>query len=179
MDAISGAASISQLLAYSASSVRYLYRVYTELHSHHSIYHNEQTNVRLLLDVIKRVSSQNIDDSDSVLPILVGISDVACEIINLLQSKTILGVNWVLLTSRTRLSVAFEALEKKRRLLHLYVSQASNDAIRAIQATLDRQYTKPSSLQLVDVMGNNQTSTARGLKVFDPSLVSYFLSRLQ
>lgn len=138
MEVIAVSASVTQLAAYTLSSARYLQHLYTELHTCHSAYRSEETNIILLLDVIKRLSCHNIEDSNPVLPILIDISGLACQILQLLQPRKLWGFNWIPITAQDKLSSSFETLTKKRSLLHLYVSQASYDAITDLRKAIDR-----------------------------------------
>ncbi|KAF2827812.1 hypothetical protein CC86DRAFT_404855 [Ophiobolus disseminans] len=145
MEVIAGAASVSQLVAYSFSSIRYLQQLYTELNTGDSVYRNEEKNVGLLLGVIKRLTDQNIQDTDPILPILIDISGLACEILSLLLPKRRFGYNWTALTAQNKIKAAFETLDKKQKLLQLYMLQANNDALFAIRTIIDQQSIKPLS----------------------------------
>lgn len=160
MEVVAGAASISQLVAYSFSSIRYLRQLHAELTSDNSVYHNEERNISLLLGVLNRLTTQSITHSDSVLPILIDISGIACDLLNLLRPKRLLGYNWTTLTARDRTTAAFEALDRKQNLLHLYISQANNDALAAIYETMnqDTQHTPTQATYVratVSVKNNN------------------------
>jgi len=162
MDAIAGAASVSQLVAYSFSSIRYLQQLYTELKTGNSVYRNEEKNISLLLDVIKRLSSQNVPDSDPILPILIDISGLACEILHLLRPKRLLGYNWTSFTTQDKINLAFESLDKKRKLLHLYISQANNEALVALRETVEKQNANHSSRLSTETMSSRATITSEG-----------------
>jgi hypothetical protein len=158
MEVIASVSSVSQLVAYSFSSFQYVQRLYTALKNGHSTYRNEETNIVLLLDVIKRLPSQNINDSDAILPILIDISGLACEILHLLQPKQFLGINWTPITGPNKLVSAFEALNKKERLLHLYITQASNEALAAIQKAVGGPSAN-TSLSSPDIMASPPSPT--------------------
>ncbi|KAH3907386.1 hypothetical protein HBI56_157610 [Parastagonospora nodorum] len=132
MDIVAGAASVSQLIAYSLSSAHCLQQLYNELKNFGTSYRNEETNVCLLLDVIKGLSDQGVDDSDPILPILLDISRLACEILHLLQPRRLLGINWTPLTKQDELKSSFGALDKKQKLLHLRVSGETLTALRTV-----------------------------------------------
>jgi hypothetical protein len=138
MEVIGGAASVSQLMVYISSSVRALHRLYTELHDGDSAYCDEEINIGLLLNILQRLARQGIEDHHHVLPVLIAISGVACEVLNLLQPRKVLGINWAPLTAQAKLKAAFESLNKKRRLLHLYVSQTHHDALVNLRETIER-----------------------------------------
>jgi hypothetical protein len=138
MEVVGGAASVSQLVVYISSSARTLHRLYTELHNGDSAYCDEESNIGLLLNILQRLARQDIGDHHPVLPVLIAISGVACEVLNLLQPRKVLGINWAPLTAQTKLKAAFESLDKKRLLLHLYVSQAHHDALVDLREAIDR-----------------------------------------
>jgi len=138
MEMIAGIASVSQLVAYSFSSFRCLFRLYVEI-KNDSEYRTESTYIVLLLDIIKHLSSQKIEDSDPVLPVLIDISELVCEIRRHLQPRSLWGFNWISGISRDLARSAFDALDKKRALLHLYISQTNNNTLATLQKTIDRQ----------------------------------------
>jgi hypothetical protein len=136
MEMVAGAASVSQLVAYSLSSARYLQRLYSEIRTHGSTYRNEESNLSLLLDVVQGFSKQGVSNTKFILPILIDISTLACEIMHLLQPRKLWGVDWTPFTKQDALRAAFESLDKKQKLLHLHVSQANGKALTAIQHAL-------------------------------------------
>jgi hypothetical protein len=158
MDMVAGAASVSQLFAYSVSSTRYLQELYTQLKAGDSVYRDGENKISLLLNVIKRLSShQQIKDSDPIRPVLIDISRLACQLLHLLQPKRILGYNWTALMARDKIDSAFKALDENRKLLHLCVSQASNDTLRTIQTTIEHQRPLSPSRHRVDTMAQRAT----------------------
>jgi hypothetical protein len=138
MEVIGGAASVSQLVVYISSSARTLHRLYTELRNGDSAYRNEETNIGLLLNILQRLERQDLEDHNPVLPVLIAISGLACQVLNLLQPRKVFGINWTPITAQDKLNSAFESLDKKRRLLHLYVSQTHHDALVDLRETIDR-----------------------------------------
>jgi hypothetical protein len=136
MDVVAGVASVSQLIAYSLSSAHCLQQLYSELKNFGTAYRNEEANVCLLLHVIKGISDQGVADSDPILPILLDISRLACEILHLLQPRRLWGINWTPLTRQDELKSSFTALDKKQKLLHLTVS---GETLTALRTGLSRQ----------------------------------------
>lgn len=136
MEVVSCAASVSQLLVYIASSSRSLERLYTELKSGYSTYHEEESNISLLLNILQRLSRRSIADESPILPVLIAISGIACQALYLLQPNKILGINWTPITAHERINSAFQSLDKKRTLLHLYLSQAHHDALVDLRETI-------------------------------------------
>jgi hypothetical protein len=132
MEVIACIASASQLVAYSVSC------------AHYSSFRSEETNINLLLDVIRRLSTQEIQESDPVLRILVDISGLACEILHHLQPKSV-WIRWNTITLRSKLASLFETLDRKAKLLHLYITQASSSALEAIRIAVDENTTFATS----------------------------------
>lgn len=136
MEIVSGIASISQIAVYSLSSVRYLQQLYIELKNSRAAYRNEEANVCLLLHVVKGLSDQGVADSDPILPVLLDICRLACEILHLLQPRRLLGINWTPLIRQDELKSSFEALGNNQKLLHLHVS---GETLKAIRTRFSRQ----------------------------------------
>jgi hypothetical protein len=136
MEMVAGAASVSQLVAYSLSSARYIQQLYTEVQGHGSTYRNQETNLGLLLDIIKGFSKQGVSDDSPVLPVLIDISKLACDILHLLQPRKLWGFDWTPFTKQEALRSAFETLDKKQKLLHLHISHANSQALATIQQAL-------------------------------------------
>jgi hypothetical protein len=138
MEVVAGAASVSQLVAYSFSSLRYLQQLYTEIKICGSAYRNEEASLSLLLNVIRDLEKQGVSDSDPILPILIDVSRLACEILHLLQPRRLLGFNWTPFTKQDELKSAFRALDRQQKLLHLRVS---GEALTTLRAAVNRQGT--------------------------------------
>lgn len=132
MELVGCAASVSQLLVYLSSSAISLQRLYTEFVHCNSTYRDEATNIRLLLYTLQRLGRQHVDDDDDhspVLPVLISISGIACQVLHLLKPKRIFVIDWAPVTSKDKIILAFETLDKKRNLLHLYISQEHQEAL--------------------------------------------------
>ncbi|EUC47077.1 hypothetical protein COCMIDRAFT_3933 [Bipolaris oryzae ATCC 44560] len=139
MEFVGCAASVSQLLVYLSSSAVNLQRLYSELVHCNSNYRDEATNIRLLLHTLQRLGRQHLDDDDNspVLPVLISISGTACQVLHLLKPKRLFGINWAPVTSQNKISSAFETLNKKRNLLHLYISQEHQEALVDLRHTVE------------------------------------------
>jgi hypothetical protein len=137
MEVIAGAASVSQVVVYSFSSIRYVQELYVRLKGCGSAYRDEETNLSLLLDIIRSLSSQGVKDNDPILPILIEIARLACEILHLLKPRILLGLNWTPLTKQDELKSTLQTLETKRKLLHLHLARANSKVLVAIQESVD------------------------------------------
>jgi hypothetical protein len=137
MEVVSCAASVSQLVVYIASSSRKLERLCHEIRDGFAIYREEESNICLLLNILQRLSQRAIADAEPILPVLIAISGIACQVLYLLQPNKIFGINWTPITAHEKISAAFLSLDKKRKLLHLYLSQAHYDALRDLQDTIE------------------------------------------
>ena len=138
MELVGCAASVSQLVVYISSSAVSLQRLYVELRSGDSTYRSEANNINLLLNIFQRLAHRTIEDCNPVLPVLIAISEIACEVLCLLKPKRVFGFNWTPITAQDRINSAFESLDKKRRLLHLYISQAHHEALIDLREAIDR-----------------------------------------
>lgn len=137
MDAVGCVASVCQLIEYSASSAASLGRLYEELVHGDSTYRDEAANIRLLLDTLQRLSRHHVEDHNPVLPVLISISGIACQLLHLLQPKRSFGINLAFFTPRDKINSAFETLNHKRTLLHLHISQAHQDALVDLRQTIE------------------------------------------
>ena len=138
MELVGYAASISQLAVYLTSSAVSLKKLYTELRNGDSTYHSDATNIELLLNIFQRLRDQKIDNHDPVLPVLIAISGLATELLHLLQPRKKFGINWAPIIRQDKITSAFESLDKKRRILHLYISQAHQAALIDLRETIDK-----------------------------------------
>ena len=136
MEVIGCAASVSQLVVYISSSAVALQRLWTELRNSDSTYRDEESNVNLLLNILRRLSNQDIQDHNPVLPVLIAISGTACQVLHLLQPKKIFGYNIAFISSHSKIQLAFRSLDRQRRLLHLYISQSHHEALTDLRETI-------------------------------------------
>jgi len=129
MEIVGCAASVSQLLVYIALSSGRLEKLCAELKDGHSTYREEESNISLLLRIIQRLSRQHIENEDSILPVLIAISTLACQALHLLRPNKVLGINWTPITAHEKIKSAFQSLDRKRTLLHLYISQTHHEVL--------------------------------------------------
>jgi hypothetical protein len=148
MDIIGGLASVGQLIAYGHSAARCLQRLYMQMRDGPSIYQNEKSNIRVLLDVLDRLCKQESVVSESVLALLVDISALACTIISLLQQRGLFGLNWTVIIGHRKLSEAFKSLTTKRQLLHLFIAENNHELLTEIRedvTQMSQNLTGPTS----------------------------------
>ena len=137
MEIVGCAASVSQLLVYIALSSGRLEKLCAELKDGYTTYREEESNISLLLRIIQRLSRQNIANEESILPVLIAISGLACHALHLLRPNKVLGINWTPITAHEKIKSAFQSLDKKRSLLHLYISQTHHDALVDLRETIE------------------------------------------
>ncbi|KAI8932231.1 hypothetical protein NX059_011110 [Plenodomus lindquistii] len=172
MDVIAGVASVAQLGAYSLSTVRSLQQLYTELENRKSNYHDEERNISLLLRIIQRLASRDIKDCDHIIPILLDISGLACQILHLLRPKNRTAFFLSAFTNPGKLNLALEALDKKRPLLQLYISQVNNDTLAELHERLDKQNSKrisSTSIESREIQENRDQKTSKGTETMSSS----------
>jgi len=138
MEVIGCAASVSQLLVYVTASAFRLHSLCSVLRRGDSIYRDEETNISLLLSILHRLPGQDKQADDPIFPILLSISGFASQALHLLQPRTFCGINWTPLISQDKIQLAFQSLDKQRRLLHLYISQAHHEALLDLRETIDK-----------------------------------------
>ncbi|KAF2850649.1 hypothetical protein T440DRAFT_468230 [Plenodomus tracheiphilus IPT5] len=135
MEAIASAASISQLVVYSLSSVHYLRKLSSELSQGKSVYYEEERNIRSLLDIVSRLSVQNdIGDCDPLLTILVDISRLACDILHCFRPKIVWGINLTPIINKDKIVSLLAVLDNKRQLLHLHITQVNSNVLSSLQS---------------------------------------------
>ncbi|KAE9363802.1 hypothetical protein N431DRAFT_564386 [Stipitochalara longipes BDJ] len=148
MDAVSGVASISQLFVYGHSVTKSLIRLYKAVQNGPAAFRDQKFNVSLLLEITKRVSQRTSSENETILLLFVQITESVHSIINLLEQRGILGINWVSFTKNEALTVAFESLGRKRDLLQLHISQEGLEILNRIQsdiASMSRRIESPST----------------------------------
>lgn len=151
METIAAIASISQLVVYSASSVRYVQRLFSESNSCHSASDSVQKNFNLLLGIVNRLPTQYAEKSDPLLPISRDISGLTIDTLNLLRPQRIFGFDWAPITNQERLKLSFASLEGKRALLHLHICAVSANLLVNIRQDISSQL-KSATQSCRDIM---------------------------
>jgi len=162
MEIVGCAASVSQLLVYIALSSGRLEKLCAELKDGRSTYREEESNISLLLGIVQRLSRQNITNEDSILPVLIGISTLACQALHLLRPNKVLGINWTPITAHEKIKSAFQSLDKKRTLLHLYISQTHHDALIDLRETIQTSSMSSSKMPMNESPDTASKGTSDG-----------------
>ncbi|KAH6878082.1 hypothetical protein BKA58DRAFT_88408 [Alternaria rosae] len=160
MEIVGCAASVSQLLVYIALSSGRLEKLCAELKDGYSTYREEESNISILLGIIKRLSRQHIANEDSILPVLIAISTLACQALHLLRPNKVLGINWTPITAHEKIKSAFQSLEKKRTLLHLYISQKHHDALVDLRQTIKTSNMSSSKTPMTETSGTSMNGAS-------------------
>lgn len=126
MDILGGVASISQIVAYSLSTAQCLQRAYKSVRDGPVIYRSEKSNIKLLLDITADICGGAPETHERILPILVDISKISCQIFNLLERRSFSSFTWASLTTQRTLEQAFSNLTVKRQILHLHIGHTNN-----------------------------------------------------
>ena len=161
MDAVGITASIAQLVAYGHSVAQSLLRLYQAVRAGPAAYRGQKSNISILLSIVSRVCQQNLPQEELVVPLLVDISELAYKILNILEQKGFLGLNWTLIVRREVLSEAFVSLDSKRDLLHLYISERNQHTLSQIQldtAQLNMSFSGTNIRTLRDLSTTNTTT---------------------
>jgi len=123
MDIVSGIAGITQLVAYSHSTIKVLMKLYKLVRGGPSILQNHASSVNTLLSVIQ--SLQQRPAPDHIIAVLVEIATLAQDASNLItnsQSRGFLGAGWSAVYNTPDLAGVFATMREKRDLLHLAVT---------------------------------------------------------
>jgi len=136
MDVIGGVASIAQLVDFGFSVTKSLIQLYKAVQNGPAAFRDQKFNVCLLLKITERICQRTSTDNESILLLFVQISDSIHSIINLLEQRGILGINWVLFTKSETLAAAFESLSRKRDLLQLHISEEGLELLYRIRSDI-------------------------------------------
>jgi hypothetical protein len=130
MEALSGIASATQLLAYSHSTFKVILRLYKQLKSGPDELKHQQSSVRVLLSIVDSLHKHSVPAH--VLTTLLELSNLAIEALNLIdQSQRIgfFGLRWATVRYGSALSDVFAALKDKRDSLHFAISVETRQAV--------------------------------------------------
>ncbi|KAI9685090.1 MAG: hypothetical protein M1822_005482 [Bathelium mastoideum] len=137
MDLIGETASVSQLVAYGGSVARCLLRLSRAIRHGPAAYRDQELNVSILLDIVQRVRWQERLQAP-ITRLLQDISELAWKIQEFLRQRGFLGLNWSVIARSEAVSEAFAALNTKKDLLHLHISERSQVALNQIQSDINR-----------------------------------------
>lgn len=149
MDAIGligGAAGVSQLVAYGHTATKYLIKLYKAVRDGPTAFQDQRYNISLLLKITEQICRRNSSQNESILSLFVRITDTVHSIVELLEQRGILGINWILVTNTETLAQAFESLNRKRDLLQLHLSQESHELLSRIQVDITSMSRRDSNL---------------------------------
>ncbi|KAF2235937.1 hypothetical protein EV356DRAFT_513510 [Viridothelium virens] len=175
MDLIGLTASIAQLAAYGKSVARQLSRLYNAIRTGPDAYRDQASNISVLLNIVSRVGEQRTLQEESILLLLREISVLVGKIQNLLDQKGIFGLNWALIARSEALSEAFVALNTKRDLLHLYISERNHNVLSQIQNNIiemNRNHQGQKVSQVQD-QANARFPLATTASPFETALVTW------
>ncbi|KAF2681395.1 hypothetical protein K458DRAFT_433585 [Lentithecium fluviatile CBS 122367] len=126
MEAVSGVASATQLLAYSHSTFQVLIKLYKQVRDGPASLKHQQSSVLVLLSVVDGL--QRRPAPTHILATLLELSTLATEALNLIvqsQKRGFLGLSWSAVRHEQLLKEVFASLKDKREVLHLAISVES------------------------------------------------------
>ncbi|KAK8118499.1 uncharacterized protein PG998_003125 [Apiospora kogelbergensis] len=134
MDAIAATASIGQLVQYGGAVTLTLIRLIKDISQGPLIYKNEECNVRLLLRLVYRISTDTDcrTQDDEFVELFRRVERIAQNILQLLGHTSSFVFRVISAVTRHRsISEAFQALCATRELLHLYVTTSLSQDVKA------------------------------------------------
>jgi hypothetical protein len=163
MDVVSGVASISQLANYGYSVTKSLIQLFKAVQHGPAAFRDQKFNVCLLLKITEKICQRSSSENESILLLFVQITDSVHSIINLLEPRGILGINWASFTKSETLAAAFESLSWKRDLLQLHISQEGFELLNRIPSDIASM----SNLQSTGAEGAGMKTIKVVAKVYD------------
>ncbi|KAF2234690.1 hypothetical protein EV356DRAFT_532733 [Viridothelium virens] len=161
MDVLGATASAVQLTEYGRSALLQLVRLYQAVRNGPAACRDQQFNLSILLNIVNRVGQQEGLREDPIPQLLVDISALAKDIYALLETKGLFGLNWALITGRATLSEAFVSLNGKKDLLHLHISERTQNVLSQIRSDffhMDREQIFPGK---GNVLGSSTATDTR------------------
>ncbi|KAK7957126.1 uncharacterized protein PG986_006348 [Apiospora aurea] len=159
MDGISAAASVGQLVHYGGAVTVTLIRLIRDIHRGPVIYKSEETNVRHLLRLVRKISMEKDCHTHEFRELFARLDTVAHKILQLLQgtSSSLLRRVISAITRHRALSGAFRELYATRELLHFHISCSLSQDVRAcLERRTVKLYKHPDQ-------GSVDSFTAQGL----------------
>lgn len=135
MDLVGGVASISQLAHYSASATSHLINLYKATQNGATFCREQNYGIRLLLQLVHRVCKTEAADLESILPLLIAITDLASSLLNLLGPRGTLHNRWLWVCKSAEIEKSFRSLSEKTSLLQLYVTERTFSLLSKMDKT--------------------------------------------
>lgn len=133
MDGVSAAASIGQLVGFGGKVTMTLIRLIRDISRGPVTYKNEETNVRHLLLLVRRIATEKDCHTHDFLELFARVDATAQKILQLLQGATSSLLFRVVsaITKHRALAEAFGELYATRELLHFHISCTLSQDVRA------------------------------------------------
>ncbi|KAK7928215.1 hypothetical protein PG985_005213 [Apiospora marii] len=167
MDGVSAAASIGQLVDFGGTVTMTLIRLIRDISRGPVLYQNEETNVRHLLLLVRRISTEKQQDRHAreFLELFARVDAAAQKILQLLRGTSSSLRHRVVsaITRHRALAEAFRALHAMRELLHFHVSCTLSRDVRACLGAGTRQGYKHLEIEGVESPESPEDCPAQGL----------------
>lgn len=175
MDAVAGAASITQLAVYSQCAAKYLLRLYSTARDALSLVQCQQEDILVLLQVIHRLISDNGSlDSELLLPVLIRVIEIARTLSNWFDESGFLGIKWTLVKRRAQIDDALQTLKRKSDLLGLYLAERNHAVLLRLETSLDKESKDMAGL-FEKIRANQSNRLRKKSKVRLPLQGNWFL----
>lgn len=133
MEIVGGAASSLQLVAYGHVVTQRLVQLFKAVQEGPQVCRQQGSNIRFLLDLIRRICDSEAPDIDAILPLLISTANIANSLLNLLQPPSTLYSRWLWISKGGEIEDTFRALNDKTRLLQLHISERTYSIVTNVQ----------------------------------------------
>ncbi|KAK8868521.1 hypothetical protein PGQ11_007099 [Apiospora arundinis] len=172
MEGVAAAASIGQLVQYGGVVTVTLIRLIKDIGRGPLVYKNEESNVRLLLRLVHRVSTETDchtrnESHDDFLELFTRVNLIAHSILQLLDNTSCFVFRVVsAVTRHSSLAEAFQKLCNTRELLHLHITSTLSRDVKAYLESGTRNMDRNSGS---DPMGRAGDTNASPIREQSPS----------
>ena len=133
MDVAAGVASVTQLVAYGHVVIRHLVQLYKAAQEGPSFCRVQHFNIGILLESVQRICTNETQNTDSILPLLIATTELACSLLNWLQPKGALHNRWLWISKAREIESLFCALNDKTRLLQFHITERTYNIVSHVQ----------------------------------------------
>ncbi|KAL8778773.1 MAG: hypothetical protein Q9213_007253 [Squamulea squamosa] len=144
MEVISGAASVTQLAAYSHQVFQRLVQLRKAVQEGPDFCRTQRFNIGFLLESLRRISISQTSDAEIILPLLISTANIATSLLGLLEPRGSLCNHWLWVSKGQKIESAFRALNDKARLLQLHITERIYHAVTHVHKDIQTMSQKRS-----------------------------------
>ena len=137
MDVIGGVASISQVIAYGHVVIHQLVQLYKAAQEGPHFCQVQHFNISVLLESVQRICTNETLNIDSILPLLIDTTELACSLLNWLKPKGTLYNKWLWISKSRDIESSFRALNDKTRLLQFHITERTYTIVSHVQKDIE------------------------------------------